>query len=341
MNLDADSRKSKTDKPSMHKKRYSFPDCSEQGFCYQMDSTTLPVFLISSLGNNPFPMGQAVLYCVADVYSQMIVGFHLGLEKKSYNARLLAFLNSIENKVTFCERYGFKNVKWDCNSLPSYIVVDIQPEFAGLANITSNLGIEVHRAPLHSPAFKGIFERITQNLAHLPVSVSRDGGRGELGERSYAKITFDELTKIVIANILNHNASVINGYVSEESVEADDEPLTPNGLWEHGIAKVGDSGRVLPNDYAFINLLPKGKASINKRGVLFDGRFYNCNASENDWYVKHTGEKLNIAYDPRNVNDIYILEEHGTRYITCSLPKDSPFLNMTLDECKPYGLKGR
>lgn len=324
------STESKTVTPTVYEIESFFPGC-----VYQMASVTLPVTLISSLGNNSYPIGRATLYYLEDVYSKMVVGFNIGSEKPSYSAFALALGNSIENKVRFCERYGFKNVRWACNSIPAHIVVENRPEFAGinLANLAS-LGIGVHYAP-QSQDLKGSVERIKQNLSQLPESVSGYRRRGELDERFCPKLTFDDLTKIVISNILNYNATVIPGYVGDRSVWTNDVPPTPNDLWEHGIAVVGGSGRLLPNDNVFVNLLPKGKASINKRGILFDGRYYHCkDATQNDWYVKHSGEKLNIAYDPRNVNDIYILEEKETRYITCSLPKNSPFLNVTLDECK-------
>lgn len=315
--------------------------CSGPGSVYQIDSTILPVTLVSSRSINRHPIGKAVLYFVTDVYSRLIAGYHLGLLNPSYNALMLSLANAVEDKTALCQSYNLPNTKWTCHHLPSTIVADNGGEFAGfkLANVINNLGIEVDNAPPYSPTYKGIvecdFKNIKAKLTSLPGAVKKQRRRDEPDKRLDARLTFEELEKILVANILQHNASTIDGFTGDISVLVNDVPPIPNELWEHGIEKVGGARKVLPTDIIWVNLLPKGKASINKKGILFDTRYYFCEtAFENNWHVTHKGKQLDIAYDPRNVNDIYILEQNGTKYDKCSLPKDSPWVNLTQDECR-------
>lgn len=318
----------------------SLKRCSGPGSIYQIDSTYLPVALVSTLNPEKY-IGKAIYYQVKDVYSRLICGFHIGVENASYSALMMALTNTVEDKTSLLEEYGFKDARWPCSHLPETIVVDNGSEYTGykIENLINNLGVHVRYAPPYSPTKKGMVESglktLKQKLANLPGRLPRLRLRGDKDTRLNAVLTIEGLTEIVIAHILNQNASVINGYDGDKSIWKYDVPPTPNDLWAHGIEKVGGARKVYDYDFIFNNLLPKATASITKKGILYDTRYYiSDKILEEEWYTTHKGEKLNISYDPRNVTEISVLLDRGNERIKCSLPSDSPWINLSQDECR-------
>jgi len=318
----------------------SLTRCSGPGSIFQIDSTSLPVTLVSSLTFCDV-IGRAILYYIVDVYSRLICGYHIGLENASYSALMMALVNTIENKTILCQKYGFKDAIWPCAHLPATLVEDNGSEYTGYKsdNMINNLKVKVTNATAYSPTMKAIvesdFKVIKQKLVLLPGNLPRPKKRVDKDVRLYAVLTIEELEKILIANILNHNASVISGYVGDRSVLKYKVNLTPNDLWKHGIQKVTGARKIFDGDLVWENLLPKATARITKKGILFDTRYYTSKeTSEQHWNITHKNKELTIGHDPRNVTRIIILLDKGKKRIICSLPPDSPWIDLSQDECR-------
>jgi len=71
------------------------------------------------------------------------------------------------------------------------------------------------------------------------------------------------------------------------------------------------------------NLLPTGGASVTYRGISYRGLFYTCElAVREQWFVKVRMEgrwKVQIAYDPRRLDIIYLCQNGGNQMEVCHL----------------------
>ena len=81
-----------------------------------------------------------------------------------------------------------------------------------------------------------------------------------------------------------------------------------------------------------MNLLPfkKQGASITRNGIIFQKLHYTCDTAEQDnWYVKardRGSERVDVVYDPRNTDSIYLVMNERQSIVPCRL----------LDKSKTY-----
>src|SRR5699024_6720495 len=72
------------------------------------------------------------------------------------------------------------------------------------------------------------------------------------------------------------------------------------------------------------NNLPRGKATISRAGIKFKNLLYGSQrASEEDWYLKLKNRSVEVVYDPRHVEKIYIPHDNGMDFETCILLEPS------------------
>ena len=95
--------------------------------------------------------------------------------------------------------------------------------------------------------------------------------------------------------------------------------------------------RAMNREYVRYHLLPKGEASITKRGIFFEGRYYSCEQVEQEkWFdvarTQHSW-KVTCAYDPRDAALIYVSPAANSMPIECHLlEKDWMYEGLVGDE---------
>ncbi|MCY7274848.1 MAG: Mu transposase C-terminal domain-containing protein [Phormidesmis sp. CAN_BIN44] len=90
-----------------------------------------------------------------------------------------------------------------------------------------------------------------------------------------------------------------------------------------------------------MNLLPSEQASVTYRGIRFHGLFYSCDlALREQWFVRARERgswKIDVAYDPRRITDIYLRLDAGQRLECCQLiDADHTFQGRDLYETLDY-----
>ncbi|EFI66354.1 HMG-I and HMG-Y, DNA-binding domain-containing protein, partial [Lysinibacillus fusiformis ZC1] len=101
--------------------------------------------------------------------------------------------------------------------------------------------------------------------------------RGAKDYRLDAKLTLREFTQILIKQILQYNTRhYLNSYVRDKDVVADEVLPIPLELWNWGIQNRTGKLRVFPEDLVKIQLLPRGTATVNHKGIQFKGISYSC-----------------------------------------------------------------
>ncbi len=305
------------------------------GTRFQVDATIADVYLVSKFDRDRI-IGRPIVYAIIDVFSRMVTGIYVGLEGPSWIGAMMALDNMVTDKVEFCKEYGIEieEYQWPAYHLPQIIIAD-RGEFEGYSveNLINNLGIVIENTPPYRGDLKGIVERsfntVNTKIKHkTPGAIMKEyRKRGDRDYRLDATLTLEEFTKIYIKLVIQHNNTIIEKYPMEKDMIADEIAPIPTQLWQWGIKNKKGSLRIIDREIMRLNVMPKTKASVSRSGIRFKGLFYSSQkAIKEQWFIKNKVRSVNIIYDPRNVNYIYIPEDDGKSYEKCFL----------LDACIQY-----
>lgn len=319
---------------------------SAPGLKYEIDSTIGNFYLVSEK-NPDVVIGRPTVYFVRDVFSRMITGMYVGFQNASWIAASMALLNTVSNKVDYCKQYGIEinESDWPIYQLPEALLAD-RAEYKGhkADQLVGAFGIRIENAPSYRADYKGIIEQAFNMIdnklkRHLPGSVPKEGlERGEGDYRLDARLTLRSFTQALIKTVLFFNNSKwLKDYNRDEGMIYDNVPLIPLEMWNWGIKNRAGSLKVYSEDYVKLNLLPRYYGSITKNGIRFKKKiYYSCLKAEKEgWFqdaVLNGSWKVNLAYDPRDTTNIYLINEDGTYEICYLLEKYSPYGGMQMDE---------
>lgn len=298
------------------------------GTRFQIDATIADVYLVSSL-NTKRIIGRPIVYAIIDVYSRLITGIYVGLEGPSWLGAMMALDNMIADKVEFCKKYGIEitEEQWPSKHLPDIIIAD-RGEFEGYSpeNLINNLNVKIENTSPYRGDLKGIVERnfrtLNTKIRHkTPGAIQNEfRKRGDKDYRLDSTLTIEEFTRVYINIVLHHNMHLIEKYpVEKEMIEAEILPI-PIEIWNWGIENKKGRLKTIDRDILRLNILPRGKASVSRAGIKFKGLSYSSDkAISEQWFVKPSVKSIEIVYDPRNVNKIYIPHDNGSGYEECYL----------------------
>ena len=317
---------------------------------YQIDATIGDIYLCSSYNKN-WIIGRPIIYSVMDVFSRMIVGIYIGLEGPSWLGAMMALVNTVKNKVEFCKEYDIEinEEEWPIHYLPDTILTDRGVEFVGMKveNLINVLGVKMQNTSPYRGDLKGIIEQQFNILNNqriqpfLPGAV--DPNTRERGDKDYrldAKLNMKEFTQIIIRCVLYHNNHHLLKYYSrEEMMIEDDVKCVPNELWNWGIKNRSGRLRYIDEDIVKLNLMPSDFATVTPKGIQFKGILYaSSEALKERWFEKarrNGSWRIEISYDPRNMNFLYIKKDSGTDYEKCFLlDHQNKFKDKTSDDIR-------
>jgi hypothetical protein len=301
------------------------------GAVYQIDATVGDLYLLSRF-NRDWIIGRPVIYSVMDVYSRMIVGLYIGLEGPSWAGAMMALANAASDKVSFCQDFGIEIEKheWPVAHLPESILADRgELEGSKVEPLINNFGIKVLNTPSYRADLKGIIEqhfRVTNSRtkAFLPGAVKPVKERGDRDYRLEAQLDIYQFTQVIIKCALYHNNQhYLTNYQREEMMVEDGVAPIPLQLWEWGINNKSGKLRHVSEDIVKLNLMPTGKATVTAKGIAFKGLLYGSKQSLKErWFEKARNRgtwKIEISYDPRNMDYLYLRDEDGLGFDKCFL----------------------
>lgn len=318
------------------------------GSRYEIDATVGDVYLVSSFYRDDI-IGRPVIYFVIDVFSRLITGIYVGLEGPSWIGAMIALANATSDKVKFCGEYGIdiEEKDWPSYHFPEAILAD-RGELAGKKPETAiqNLNVKVENLPPYRADWKGIVEqhfRITNERTKLFLPGAVKKNSKEVKDRNYrldAVLDLYQFTEIIIQCALYHNKShYLNNYEKDKHLIADDVPAIPIKLWQWGIKNRSGRLRTFPEDIIRLNLMPSATATVTYRGIKFDNYYYSCEtAMQERWFEKariNKSWKINISYDPRCMDYLYIPSNDGRSYERCFLiDHKNRFSNKSYEDIK-------
>ena len=302
------------------------------GTRFQVDATIADIYLVSSFDVNRI-IGRPVVYAIIDVYSRIVTGIYVGLEGPSWIGAMMALDNMVADKVEFCNQYNIDitEEQWPTYHLPEIIIAD-RGEFEGyaVAGLINNLNIKIENTTAYRGDLKGIVERKFRTLngkikQKTPGTIQKE--YRERGDRDYrldATLNLKEFTALIIMMMLYHNHKIIDKYPMEKEMITDGIVPTPINLWNWGVQNRKGRLRTVDRDILRLNVLPRGKATISRAGIKFKNLLYGSKrAIEEQWYAKLKNKSIDIVYDPRHLEKIYIPNDNGMDYETCILLEPS------------------
>lgn len=317
------------------------------GTRFQVDATIADIYLVSSFDRNLI-IGRPVIYGIMDVYSRLITGVYVGLEGPSWIGAMMTLDNMTMDKVEFCKQYGIDidESEWPSHHLPETIIAD-RGEFEGygVEQLINNLNVKIENTSPYRGDLKGIVERqfrtINEKIKRkAPGTIQKEfRERGDRDYRLDASLNLEEFTKIIIHLVLNHNQRTIEKYPLEKAMIKEHLTPSPLNLWKWGLSNRKGSLQTVQNRSILrLNLLPKGKARITRAGIKFKGLSYGSDKALNDqWYLKRKSERIDVVYDPRSMDKIYIPYIDGRGFDTCYLlERSSQYRGESLEEIEFY-----
>lgn len=299
---------------------------------YEIDATIADIYLISRYNRN-WIIGRPVVYFCIDRFSRMITGLYVGLEGPSWNGAMNALASTVMNKVEFCKQYEIEisEETWPVHHLCDTLMADRGELEGNLAeSIISFLHIKVQNSGSYRADAKGIIERnfriINDKVVKplLPGAVNPTAGRGDRNYRLDGVLDLFQFTQIMIKSCLQHNQSWLSNYNREENMIADEVEPIPIRLWNWGLKNKAGLLRSVSEDIVKLNLMPTANAYITGKGIKFKGLFYSSSnllkeGSFERVRITGSGEKIQISYDPRNLNYVYIKKGDGKGFEKCHL----------------------
>jgi putative transposase len=300
-------------------------DCQGVGDIYEIDASIADVYLVAKGDVNTI-IGKPTIYFIVDRKSRLIVGFYFGLENPSWVGAMQAILSLSVDKAALCARFGvdYKPEDWPAHEVfPNQFMGDRGGDMIGRASnqAVDGFGISFTNAPALRPDFKGTVES-TFKVSHEPikdVAAAYDPPSNAMKRRGkhYEKDacwTLDDFSHVMLNVIISHNRKqMLNYELSIEELSSGIRP-TPIELWNHGIrARMGQLSRYA-EEYARLKLLPRAMAVVDDRGIQFLGCSYSCpQAVAQGWFIeaKKRRFKVDVSYDPRLVDNIYVYDPNG------------------------------
>lgn len=301
------------------------------GSMFQIDATMADVYLVSSFDRSRI-IGRPILYIVIDVFSRLVVGFSVSLEGPNWLGAMLALDNAVADKVEFCKQYGITITEdmWPSRYLPEVLLAD-RGEFEGYNanNLVQGLNVTIQNTAPYRADWKAIVERhfrLTNEkvLKWVPGSVPQAPRRGGKDYRLDAVLDLHQFRQLIIYSILEHNtAHWMKGYRLDEYAIQDRVRPIPVDLWHWGVRNRSGHLRVMSRDVVRMNLLPRGQASVTPSAIEFQGRRYmNELAKAEGWTTRARNKgrwRVNVAYDPRNLDVIYLIGVDSQRLVPAYL----------------------
>ncbi|ABA90166.1 Tn7 transposase protein TnsB [Syntrophotalea carbinolica DSM 2380] len=300
---------------------------------YEIDATIADLYLVAN--NDPEAIiGRPVVYFVKDVFSRMVVGLYVGLENPSWVAAMIALANAFTDKVDFCRDYGIAidASQWPSVGIPAGIMADRGELLYRQADVLVNrFGIKLSNARAYRGDDKAICERAfntvqAQFRPYVGGIVEPVNGKKRIGRRYEldAELSLDAFTELIIKLVINHNTRhVIDGYDFAPDMP-EELPAVPLELWNWGIRNRTGKLKPCDEDLVRINLLPCEYGTVSEVGIGFKGLKYTCQeALKAGWFDRirqNRPSKVEIAFDPRRINKVYLRPDNNFEtYWVCEL----------------------
>lgn len=268
----------------------------------QIDHTLADVFVVDE--ETRLPLGRPYLTLAIDVFSRMVIGFHLTMDHPRVLSVGLCLTQAVFDKGEWLENRRIRHA-WPCSGLPELLHLDNAPEFhsRALQRGCEEHGIKLEFRPRRSPHFGGHIERLigtTMGALHLLPGTTRSSvaDKRDYDPERYAALTLRELERWIALEIVGKYHNEVHSTLGRP----------PLAVWSEYANAI--SWR-LPSDRTkfLLDFLPYEERNLQKTGVQFFGFEYSSPQLRGLRFRRKT--KLRVKYDPRDISRVWIQASPG------------------------------
>jgi hypothetical protein len=291
------------------------------GAAYRLEALQADVLLVSRADRSQ-ALSRPVIYTATDVFSGMVTGIYIGMERPSWRNALLALANSAAEKQRYCLRFGrdIGAAQWPSQHLPGLVFadavlaagVDLEHE-----TLLDQFQVRCLVAPPQEDGMPGLRAELARRLPLLP---HFEAGLPDMDTIRCARmdgvLDLEQFTRLVIDSVLHHNHTGHDG-----------NP-TPHQLWNWGVIHRSGALRQFPEDLVRCCLLPVTEAMVTAQGIRVQGSHYECvRALDEQWFdraARHGQWPVKVAYDPASLDMVYLLDPRAPNHFhACHLSDGS------------------
>lgn len=308
--------------------RGAFPNAEVPLAVVQIDHTQLDVIVVEETTRKP--MGRPWLTLAIDVYSRMVTGLYISMERPNANAVGLCLSMAMLTKTDYLRRLEVPG-QWPVYGPPKKILCDNAKEFRGrmLVRACEAWGIDHEFRPIRLPHYGGHIERLMGTTANEirkldGATFSNPQQRGSYNSEKAATMTLGEVERYFVDFL-------VTGYHERfhKGIQC-----SPKERWRIGIQGDGVTpGTGLPEKIADptrlrLDFMPAETRSIQPYGVILDGVHYYDEVL-NRWIGVKSAEsakaprQFTFRRDPRDISQIWFFEPDLGRYFPI------PYRNVT------------
>lgn len=271
----------------------------------QMDHTLVDIVLVSEDGTREV-IGRPWLTVAIDVFTRMVVGFHVTFDAPSAVSVALCLTQAILPKDSLLVHLGVQG-EWPCCGRMTVLLMDNAREFhsKALERGADEQGIELRYRPVATPHYGGHIERLIGTLmgyCHLlpGTTQSNVGAKGDYDSEAHACMTLTEFRTWLTMQI-------VNGYHLKKHRSIEIPPIV---AWNE--AGIRSASAVPATQVAALELLvtflPAETRKVHRTGLQLWTLHYWAPALRD--FLDH-GESCLVHYDPRDISRVYVRARNG------------------------------
>lgn len=268
----------------------------------QIDHTRVDLIVVDRIRREV--LGRPWLTLAVDIYSRVVLGFHLAFEAPSATTVALCLAHACLDKYPWLTERGLE-ISWPFAGLPEALHLDNAREFHAQALLygCAEHGILINYRPVATPHYGGHIERLIGTLmgkVHLlpGTTFSNMAEKGDYDAERHASLTLPEFECWLALEIARYHDSVHRTLAT-----------TPRAMWQRGIEGQGAPRRV-PNPSRFsLDFMPFAYRQLRRDGIHLHGLRY-WSDTLGLWLGRLT-EKCPVRYDPRDLTTVWIRLPNG------------------------------
>lgn len=285
----------------------------------QIDHTKFDVMVVDDRDREP--IGRPWVTLMIDVFSRMVLGYHISLDPPNSMSVALCVVNAILPKEKTLDQFGIKN-PWPCWGKMAMIHADNAGEFRGkvLGRACEEYGIDLEWRPVKKPHYGAHVERLLCTILKKVHSIagttfSNIAERGEYDSEGNAVMTMSEFEHWFLL--------YITGVYHQHVHSALNRP--PIKQYEAGILGTEEvPGRGLPQkitdeDLLLLDLMPYEERTIQEYGVVIEHVHYFSDVlrrwvNEPDPANPTWKRKFIFKQHPNDISVIYFFDPEIRQY---------------------------
>lgn len=268
----------------------------------QIDHTLADVFVVDE--DTRLPLGRPYLTLAIDVFSRMVVGFHLTMDHPCALSVGLCLTQAVFDKGEWLDSRQIRH-SWPCSGLPELLHLDNAAEFhsRALERGCEEYGVELQFRPRRTPHFGGHIEKLVgtaMGALHLLPGTTQSSvaDKRDYDPERHAALTLRQLERWIALEIVGKYHNEVHSALRRP----------PLAVWTEHARSIDWR---LPADRIrfLLDFLPDQERNLQKTGVQLFGFEYGSPQLRGQHIRRST--RLRVKYDPRDISRVWVQVSPG------------------------------